>query len=58
MTTPKSRNSVRQVPIHPLLELELEAEAARLRARQDELARRRPLEGRLYPYDRHACGGR
>lgn len=54
MTTPKSRRSVRQVPIHPLLQLELEAEATRLRARQDELARRRPLEGRLYPYDRHA----
>jgi integrase len=53
MTTPKSRNSVRQVPIHPLLQLELDAEAGRLRERQDELARRRPLEGRLYPYDRH-----
>jgi integrase len=54
VTTPKSRNSTRQVPIHPLLRLELEAEAARLRARQDELARRRPLTGRLYPYNREA----
>jgi integrase len=53
MTTPKSRNSTRQIPIHPLLRLELEAEALRLRARQDDLAARRPLEGRLYPYDRH-----
>ena len=53
MTTPKSRRSTRQVPIHPLLQLELEAEAERVRARQDELARRRPLEGRMYRFDRH-----
>jgi integrase len=53
MTTPKSRLSTRQVPIHPLLRIELDAHADRLRASQDELARRRPLEGRLYPYDRH-----
>jgi integrase len=53
MTTPKSRRSTRQVPIHPLLRLELDAETERLRSRQDELARRRPLEGRLYPYNRH-----
>jgi integrase len=54
MTSPKSKNSARRVPIHPLLALELEAAAARLRAGQDELARRRPLEGRLYPYDQPA----
>jgi hypothetical protein len=53
MTTPKSRRSTRQVPIHPLLRLELDAAAERQRAKQDELARRRPLEGRVYPYDRH-----
>ena len=53
MTTPKSKNSTRQVPIHPLLQAELEAEEDRVRGRQDELARRRPLEGRLYPHDRH-----
>jgi integrase len=53
MTTPKSRNSTRQVPIHPLLRVELDAEADRVRAGQDELARRRPLEGRLYPHSRH-----
>jgi integrase len=52
-TSPKSHNSSRQVPIHPLLRRELDAHADRARAGQDELARRRPLEGRLYPYDRH-----
>jgi integrase len=54
MTSPKSRNSTRQVPIHPLLRIELDAHADRIRAGQDELTRRRPLQGRLYPYDRHA----
>jgi integrase len=53
MTTPKSHNSTREVPIHPLLRRELDAHADRVRAGQDELARRRPLEGRLYRYDRH-----
>ena len=56
MTTPKSRSSSRQVPIHPLLRAELEREMPRLRAGQDDLAARRPLTGRLYPHSRHVLG--
>jgi integrase len=52
-TTLKSRNSVRRIPIVPQLRAELDAQADRARQKQDELARRRPLEGRVYEYDRH-----
>lgn len=53
MTTPKSANSVRRVPIHLPLRAELDAHADRVRTKQDELSRRRELEGRVYAYDRH-----
>jgi integrase len=53
MTSPKSSNSTRRVPIVPKLRAELDAHEARIREGQDELARRRPLEGRVYAYDRH-----